>query len=83
LLNYQQEEQALTHSVLQAVILVQVFTIPQPVLVLVKLVIHSWLVIIHVPLIVQVISSEHTQLIHAIFVTPVALLALIVALMDV
>jgi hypothetical protein len=69
--------------VLQAVILVQVFTMLQPALVLVKQDTHSWLVIILVPLLAQALSSELTQLIHVILVTPVALLVLIVVLMGV
>jgi hypothetical protein len=69
--------------VLQAVILAQVFTIPQPVLLLVKLVIHSWLVIVPAQLTVQVISLEHTQKTHAIYAKPAVLPVIMLVLMGV
>jgi hypothetical protein len=66
-------QQGHIHSVPQVVILVQVFTIPQPVLLLVKQDTHSWLAIVPALLTAQVISLEFFQLTHVISVTPAAL----------
>jgi hypothetical protein len=67
----------------QAVILVQVFTIPQPVLLLVKQDIHSWLVIVPALSTVQVISLESTRITHATSVTLVVLPVTTLVLMGV
>jgi hypothetical protein len=54
--------------VLQAVILVQVFTILQPVLLPVKQDTHSWLVIVPVLLIAQALSLEYFKVTRVIIV---------------